>query len=86
MDIVEMSNSNNLNKLTISISILSDLYIRELDTGKSDDLSQVITALKAVKEELVVERNARVNLTMKESFKKALEYLERTNDGIKSPI
>ena len=81
-----MSNSNNLNKMTIAISILSDLYLRELDLGKADDLSHVINNLKAVREELIVERTARVNNMMKESFKKAVEYLERTKDEIKSPL
>ena len=68
-----------------AISILSDLYIRELDLGRADEILEATTLLKTVQEGLIEERTVRVNRMMKESFKKAVEHLERTNDGIKSP-
>ena len=79
-----MSNSQNINRINNTIGILSDLYNRELDLGKADDVLMAINNLKAVREDIIKERNVRIERMMKDTFKKAVEHLGRTNE-IKSP-
>lgn len=80
-----MSNSQNINRIHNTISILSDLYNRELDLGKADDILGAINNLKAVREDIIKERNVRIEQMMKDTFKKAVEHLGRTNEIKSAP-
>jgi hypothetical protein len=56
-----------------------------LDLGKADDILGAINNLKAVREDIIKERNVRIEQMMKDTFKKAVEHLGRTNEIKSAP-
>lgn len=75
-----MSNSTNLNRMSWAIQTLWDAEVRTLDLGIADTLTAVMNVLKQVKEEMVVERNKRLQRD-EEIARAALERLRMFDRG-----
>lgn len=55
-----MSNSTNINTLTSIINSLWEMEIKELDLGKADKLYTTLYELRAIKENMIAEREKRL--------------------------
>lgn len=55
-----MSNSTNINKLNSVLRCLWELELSEYHLGKADVLTNVINIIRAVREEMIAEREKRI--------------------------